>query len=462
MIALPRPTAPVLGCLLLAAAGLSTGAEPPKSAPKGGTTASSSNTAAGAVPAETPGGESLPLDDLRTFAQVLQKIRDSYVEPISDHDLLEAAIRGLLYDLDPHSAYLDPRDFSDLQVSTTGEFGGVGIEVGAGENFLKVVSPIDDTPASRAGLQPGDFIVKIDGESVKGVSLSEAVERMRGKVGSAVVLTIMREGRDKPFEVSLVREKIKMTSVRSRELAPGFGYLRITQFQIHTGADTEKQLRTLLNGKEPLRGLVLDLRNNPGGVLNGAQQVADLFLDGGNIVYTQGRDPGEQQRLDAMPGDILKGMPVVVLVNSGTASASEIVAGALQDQRRGVVVGTPTFGKGSVQTVFPLQQDRALKLTTARYFTPSGRSIQAQGIVPDIRIEDARLTRRDDGAAFREADLPGHLSNGNGNPERKGKDSDKPTALADDDYQLYEALNILRGITLSRADTGNPAPGDTR
>ncbi|MFZ5724449.1 MAG: S41 family peptidase [Pseudomonadota bacterium] len=421
------------------------------------TTFAASEPAATAEPATAAPGEPLPLDDLRVFAQVLQKIRDAYVEPISDHDLLEAAIRGLLYDLDPHSSYLDPRDFTDLQVNTTGEFGGLGLEVGIGDNFLKIVSPIDDTPASRAGLRPGDIIVKIDGDSVKGVNLNEAVDRMRGRIGSSVVLTILREGSEKPFDVKLVREKIKMASVRSRELAPGIGYLRITQFQTHTGNDAEKQVKALLAGKEKLRGLVIDLRNNPGGVLSGAQQVSDLFLDSGNIVYTQGREASEQQRLDALPGDLLAGLPVVVLVNAGTASASEIVAGALQDHRRAVIVGTPTFGKGSVQTVFPLQQDRALKLTTARYFTPAGRSIQAQGIVPDIRIDDARLTQRNDDEAFREADLPGHLANGNGSPERKGTEkTGKTGSLADEDYQLYEALNILRGMVLARGPDAAP------
>ncbi|MFZ5698976.1 MAG: S41 family peptidase [Pseudomonadota bacterium] len=398
----------------------------------------------------------LPLDDLRIFAQVLQQIRNSYVEPISDEELLGAAIHGLLYELDPHSTYLESKEFSDLQITTSGEFGGVGIEIGIADGFIKVVSPIDDTPASRAGLRPGDFVIRIDGDSVKGMSLSEAVDRMRGKVGTEVELTIMREGRDKPFDIPLMREKIKMTSVRSRELIPGFAYLRITQFQMRTGADAEKEIKALLDAKDPIQGLILDMRNNPGGVLSGAQQVADLFLDGGNIAYTQGRDNVVQQRLDATPGDLLKGLPLVVLVNAGTASAAEIVAGALQDQHRAVIVGTPTFGKGSVQTVFPLQQDRALKLTTARYYTPTGRSIQAQGIVPDIRVEDARLTQRDEGAAFREADLPGHLTNGNGAPERKGgnkkaQGEEKPKTLVEDDYQLYEALNILRGMVLARA-----------
>lgn len=402
-------------------------------------------------------GTALPLDELRLFAQVLQQIRDSYVEPVSDEELLKAAVHGLLYKLDPHSSYLEQKEYADLQVSTSGEFGGVGIEIGMGDGFLKIISPIDDTPASRAGIKPGDLVVRIDGDSVKGMNLSEAIDRMRGKIGTQIELTIMREGKDKPFDVSLVREKIKMTSVRTRELAPGYAWLRIAQFQVHTGADAAKILKTLTSAETPLRGLVLDMRNNPGGVLGGAQQVADLFLDGGNIVYTEGREGSSQQRLDATAGDMLQGLPIVVLINAGTASASEIVAGALQDQHRAVIVGTPSFGKGSVQTVFPLQKDRALKLTTARYFTPSGRSIQAQGIVPDIRIEDARLTQRDEDAAFREADLPGHLSNGNGAPERKGKeskdvkeDAEKPKSLAAEDYQLYEALNILQGMALAK------------
>ncbi|MFP5410677.1 MAG: S41 family peptidase [Gammaproteobacteria bacterium] len=404
---------------------------------------------------EVPTTDALPLEELRLFAQVLEHIRDAYVEPVSDRDLLDAAIHGLLFRLDPHSSYLEPEDFSDLRESTSGEFGGLGIEVGLDEGFLKVVSPIDDTPASRAGMQPRDLIIKIDGQSVKGLSLTQAVERMRGKIGTKVTLTVVREGQDKPFELTLTREKIRMASVRSRELEPGYGYLRITQFQTHTGSDAGKQLKTLLDGKTALQGLVLDLRNNPGGVLNGAQQVADLFLDGGNIVYTEGRDARAQQRLDATPGDLLDGLPLVVLVNGGTASAAEIVAGALQDHRRAVLVGTRTFGKGSVQTVLPLQRDRALKLTTARYYTPAGRSIQAEGIVPDVRVENAKLTARDE-RGTREADLPGHLANGGSKSAGKPAEETKPASLADEDYPLYEALNILRGIALSRAPATLP------
>lgn len=404
---------------------------------------------------DIPTTDALPLEELRLFAQVLEHIRDAYVEPVSDRELLDAAIHGLLFRLDPHSSYLQPEDFSDLRESTSGEFGGLGIEVGLDEGFLKVVSPIDDTPASRAGMQPRDLIIKIDDQSVKGLSLGQAVERMRGKIGTKVTLTVVREGQDKPFELTLTREKIRMASVRSRELAPGFGYLRITQFQTHTGSDAATQIKALVAGPKPLQGLVLDLRNNPGGVLNGAQQVADLFLDGGNIVYTEGRDARAQQRLDATPGDLLGGLPLVVLVNGGTASAAEIVAGALQDHRRGVVVGTQTFGKGSVQTVLPLQRDRALKLTTARYYTPAGRSIQAEGIVPDVRVENAKLTARDE-RGTREADLPGHLTNGSRKGDQKAADEEKPASLADEDYPLYEALNILRGIALSRAPATLP------
>lgn len=404
----------------------------------------------------TPGSrttEELPLEQLRLFALVLEQIRDAYVEPVSDSDLLDAAIHGLLFRLDPHSEYLQPEDFSSLRETTSGEFGGIGIEVGQEDGFIKVVSPIDDTPASRAGIQPGDMVTKIDGTSVKGLTLAQSVERMRGKIGTKVTLTVVREGIEKPMEIVLLREKIRMSSVRTRELAPGFGYLRITQFQTHTGSDAHKQLKALAEGKAPLQGLVLDLRNNPGGVLSGAQQVADLFLDSGNIVYTEGRDARAQQRLDATPGDLLDGAPIVVLVNRGTASASEIVAGALQDHRRAVIVGTQTFGKGSVQTVLPLQGERGLKLTTARYFTPSGRSIQAEGIVPDIRVENAKLTTRDE-SGMREAELPGHLGNGKARSSKTSEE--KPVSLADEDYLLYEALNILRGIALARAPATPP------
>ncbi|TBU87433.1 S41 family peptidase [Phytopseudomonas dryadis] len=393
----------------------------------------------------------LPLDELRTFAEVMDRIKAAYVEPVSDKTLLENAIKGMLSNLDPHSAYLDPQAFLELQESTSGEFGGLGIEVGMEDGFVKVVSPIDDTPASRAGIQPGDLIVKIDGKPTKGLSMMEAVEKMRGKAGSKIVLTLVRDG-GRPFDVELARAVIKVTSVKSQLLDPGYGYIRVTQFQVNTGEEVGKALNKLRkdNGKK-LSGLVLDLRNNPGGVLQSAVEVADHFLKQGLIVYTKGRIPNSELRFSADPLDASEGVPLVVLINGGSASASEIVAGALQDHKRGVVMGTDSFGKGSVQTVLPLNNDRALKLTTALYFTPNGRSIQAQGIVPDVEVARARLTRENDDPSLKEADLQGHLGNGNGGADRpsQGKAS-QPARPQDDDYQLSQALNLLKGLNVTR------------
>jgi len=328
-------------------------------------------------PAADQNAAPLPLDELRTFAEVMDRIKAAYVEPVTDKELLENAIKGMLSNLDPHSAYLDPKAFAELQESTSGEFGGLGIEVGTEDGFIKVVSPIDDTPASKAGIHPGDLIVKIDGKPTKGQSMMEAVESMRGKAGSKIVLTLVREG-GKPFDVELTRAVIKVTSVRSQMIDPGYGYIRVTQFQVNTGEEVGKALNKLRkeNGKK-LSGLVLDLRNNPGGVLQSAVEVADHFLKKGLIVYTKGRIPNSELRFSADPLDASEGVPLVVLINGGSASASEIVAGALQDHKRGIVMGTDSFGKGSVQTVLPLNNDRALKITTALYFTPNGRSIQA-------------------------------------------------------------------------------------
>ncbi|HWV08659.1 MAG TPA: S41 family peptidase, partial [Pseudomonas sp.] len=356
----------------------------------------------------------LPLDDLRTFAEVMDRIKAAYVEPVSDKTLLENAIKGMLSNLDPHSAYLEPEAFLELQESTSGEFGGLGIEVGMEDGFVKVVSPIDDTPASKAGIQPGDLIVKIDGQPTKGLSMMEAVEKMRGKAGSKILLTLVREG-GKPFDVELTRAVIKVKSVKSQLLEDGYGYIRITQFQVNTGEEVGKALAKLRkdNGKK-LRGLVLDLRNNPGGVLQAAVEVSDHFLKKGLIVYTEGRIANSELRFSADPADASEGVPLVVLINGGSASASEIVAGALQDHKRAVLMGTDSFGKGSVQTVLPLNNDRALKITTALYFTPNGRSIQAQGIVPDIEVARAKVTREQDDENIKEADLQGHLGNGNG------------------------------------------------
>jgi carboxyl-terminal processing protease len=395
----------------------------------------------------------LPLDELRTFAEVMDRIKSAYVEPVSDKTLLENAIKGMLSNLDPHSAYLEPDDFRDLQESTSGEFGGLGIEIGTEDGFIKVISPIDETPASAAGIQPGDLIVKIDGHPTKGMSMMEAVELMRGKTGSKIELTLVREG-GKPFDVELTRAVIKVKSVRSQFLEDGYGYIRISQFQVNTGEEVGKALNKLRkdNGKK-LRGIILDLRNNPGGVLQAAVEVSDHFLKSGLIVYTEGRIANSELRFNADPADASEGAPLVVLINGGSASASEIVAGALQDHKRGVLMGTDSFGKGSVQTVLPLNNDRALKLTTALYFTPKGRSIQAQGIVPDIEVARAKVTREQDTASIKEADLQGHLGNGNGGAERPSKGKTAPQSRPqDDDYQLSQALNLLKGLNVTRGD----------
>lgn len=406
-----------------------------------------------AAPATESGKAPLPLEDLRTFAEVLDRIKAAYVEPVSDKTLLENAIKGMLSNLDPHSAYLDPDAFRDLQESTSGEFGGLGIEVGMEDGFVKVVSPIDDTPASKAGIQPGDLIVKIDGQPTKGLSMLEAVDKMRGEAGSKILLTLVREG-GKPFDVELTRAVIRVKSVKSQMLEDGYGYVRITQFQVNSGEEVGKALNKLRkdNGKK-LRGLVLDLRNNPGGVLQAAVEVSDHFLKEGLIVYTEGRIANSELRFSADPVDASEGVPLVVLINGGSASASEIVAGALQDHKRGVLMGTDSFGKGSVQTVLPLNNGRALKLTTALYYTPNGRSIQAQGIAPDIEVTRAKLTREQDEEGLKEADLQGHLGNGNGGADKPSRgDAARPARLQDGDYQLSQALNLLKGLNVTRGE----------
>ena len=406
------------------------------------------------VEAPTASGKApLPLDELRTFAEVMDRIKSAYVEPVDDKTLLENAIKGMLSNLDPHSAYLEPEAFAELQESTSGEFGGLGIEVGVEDGFVKVVSPIDDTPASKAGIQPGDLIVKIDGQPTKGLSLMEAVDKMRGKAGSKIRLTLVRDG-GRPFDVELTRAVIKVRSVKSQLLEDGYGLIRISQFQVNTGEEVGKALAKLRkdNGKK-LNGLVLDLRNNPGGVLQAAVEVADHFLKKGLIVYTEGRIANSELRFNADPADASEGVPLVVLINGGSASASEIVAGALQDHKRGVLMGTDSFGKGSVQTVLPLNNDRALKLTTALYFTPNGRSIQAQGIVPDIEVARAKLTREQGDETIKEADLAGHLGNGNGGADKpSGSKKAHDPRPQDDDYQLSQALNLLKGLNVTRSN----------
>ncbi|MBA1443583.1 MAG: S41 family peptidase [Gammaproteobacteria bacterium] len=397
----------------------------------------------------------LPLQELRTFADIFGRIKASYVEPVEDKVLLESAIRGMLSDLDPHSSYLNEEEYKELRVGTSGEFGGLGIEVGMEDGFIKVISPIDDTPAQRAGVLAGDLIVRLDDTPVKGLSLNEAVNMMRGKPGSSLVLTIARKGVEKPLKIEVVRAVIKVTSVKSRLLDERFAYVRISQFQSHTADDMLKAVRKLeASAKAGLKGLVLDLRNNPGGVLNAAVSVSDAFLEQGLIVYTEGRVSDSALRFEAAPDDVLKGAPIVVLVNAGSASASEIVAGALQDHNRAVIMGKQTFGKGSVQTIIPINQHSAVKLTTARYFTPSGRSIQAEGITPDIELEDVEVSApKDNGVKpLKEADLSGHLENGNGKAKKRaGKkkdDKESKGSLAARDYQLSEALNLLKGLVI--------------
>lgn len=384
----------------------------------------------------------IPVTELRIFAEVLERVRLAYVEEVDEKKLLNAAVRGMLLELDPHSSYLEPEDFDELQISTQGEFGGLGIEITMEEDAITVVTPYDDTPASKAGLKPGDVIVAVDGDSVKGKSLQEVVKLLRGDVGSKVSVTLMPKSSDTPRTVDMQRDRIEVQSVRHKMLRPGFGYVRINQFQTRTGDDVKKALRALQN-EAPLKGLVLDLRNNPGGILTGAVEVADLFLHQGLIVYTEGRMREERMQYEATPNTLLANTPMVVLVNGGSASASEIVAGALQDHKRAVLAGQRTFGKGSVQSVLPLSGDSALKLTTARYFTPSGHSIQADGIHPDVVFAPAKVEEQSR-RSLREADLPRHLDIDHDATEDDSED------LAKEDYALYQALSLLTGIVLSQ------------
>ncbi|MDO6822693.1 S41 family peptidase [Marinobacter sp. 1_MG-2023] len=394
----------------------------------------------------------LPLDDLRKFTEVFSRIKAAYVEEVDDTQLLESAIKGMLSDLDPHSTYLAPQDYEKLEESTSGEFGGLGIEVGMENGFIKVIAPIDDTPAQQAGVQAGDLIIKLDEKPVKGMSLEEAVQLMRGKPGTILTLTIMREGENAPVEIDVERDVIKVTSVKSRMIENGYGYVRLTQFQAETGGQFTKALTELREDHGgTLDGLVLDLRNNPGGVLQAAVATADALLDEGLIVYTEGRIQSSRLRFSAKDGDIMAGTPIVVLINGGSASASEILAGALQDHKRAVIMGTQSFGKGSVQTVIPLDETHAIKMTTARYYTPDGRSIQATGIKPDIEVRPAELKELDSRPFFTEADLSGHLigqdeDTENNNKEQKAEN--QVVSIIDRDYQLRSALNLLKGLNI--------------
>lgn len=396
----------------------------------------------------------LPYEELRAFTEIFGRIKNDYVETVGDKKLLEDAIRGMLVGLDPHSAYLDIEEYKELREGTSGQFGGLGIEVTMENGFVKVVSPIDDTPAQRAGLKAGDLIVKLDEKPVKGMSLTDAVKIMRGEPGTDITLTVIREGEDAPLTVVITRDIIKVKSVKTRLLEKDYGYVRISSFQSRTGASLIEAVEELIeenNGK--LKGLVLDLRNNPGGVLQAAVEVSDAFLEQGLIVYTEGRIKNSQMRFNAEAGDVLDNAPLVVLVNAGSASASEIVAGALQDHKRAVIMGEKSFGKGSVQTILPTSNGAAVKLTTARYFTPSGRSIQAEGIDPDITLAKVKLEslEKSNYEPIKEADLSRHLDNGNGDEKQKdsnGNEEQKEDSLDMRDYALHEALNLLKGISI--------------
>lgn len=393
---------------------------------------------------------------LSLLGDVFEKVRAQYVEEVSDEQLVEAAINGMLTSLDPHSSYLSPKSFQDMRVQTKGEFGGLGIEVTMENGYVKVVSPIDDTPASEAGLQPGDYITHLDGEAVLGLTLSEAVERMRGKVGTPINLTI-RRAQEEPFDVEITRDIITIKSVRSRVIED-IGYIRITTFNEQTTVGLQEAVSEIKEELgDSLHGFVIDLRNNPGGLLDQAISVTDAFLERGEIVSTRGREEANASRVNATAGDITDGKPVVVLINGGSASASEIVAGALQDHRRAIVLGTQSFGKGSVQTILPLQGNAAMRLTTARYYTPSGRSIQAKGIEPDIKVELAKIEKIEEGRRRREADLRGAL----GNPDQPGAEPSSTETMPDpgeaaaesnddplEDYQLARAVDLLRGYHL--------------
>ncbi|APX12950.1 S41 family peptidase [Tateyamaria omphalii] len=418
---------------------------------------------AGPLLAQEKAANSSVYEQLDLFGDIFERIRGQYVEQVEPGELIEAAIDGMLTSLDPHSSYLSPDDAAQMQVQTRGEFGGLGIEVTQEEGFIKVVSPIDSTPAAEAGIEAGDFITHVDGESMLGLTLDEAVDKMRGPVGSEIIVTVVREGETEPFDVSIIRDTIELQAVRSRSQGETV-VLRVTTFNDKTTPNLvsklEEEVETL-GGMDAVNGFVLDLRNNPGGLLTQAIRVSDAFLEEGEIVSTRGRDPADGDRFNATPGDLAQGKPIVVLINGGSASASEIVAGALQDHRRAIVVGTKSFGKGSVQTVMPLRGDGAMRLTTARYYTPSGRSIQALGVSPDIVVEQPRRRPAEDEeedapasavGPRTEGELRGSLDNDSLSEDQiKQIEADRAKAqaaadLREEDYQLAYAIDILKGL----------------
>jgi carboxyl-terminal processing protease len=401
-----------------------------------------------AAPPPTPAKPAVSMEDIRLFTAVFGLVKQAYVEPVDDKALMQAAVHGLLAGLDPHSEYLDQHAMDQLSEDTSGSYDGLGLEVLSAEGTLRVIAPIDDTPAERAGIKPGDIITRIDDKTITSDNANEAVNLLRGKSGSSVMLSVLHEGASVPIDLKLMRETIKVASVRVRGLDPGYVYIRVAQFQEDTGAELKAKLAKVRGKQDGWRGAVLDLRSNPGGLLTSAVEISDDFLDSGRIVSTRGRLKQTDLTFSATPGDVLDGAPMVVLVDNGTASAAEIVAGALKDNHRALIMGRRTFGKGSVQTVLPLDDSHAVKLTTARYFTPSGTSIQAAGIQPDIELADLKLTVRDSppGLITGERDLPNHLKGEHEKDRREESNSAKRENL--DDYALSEALNLLKGLAL--------------
>jgi carboxyl-terminal processing protease len=401
---------------------------------------------------EKPPAVSTSFEELQLFADTFDAIRRGYVEDVTDAELFEMAVKGMLTSLDPHSAYLTDEDYENLQESTEGQFTGLGIEIGYRGGFIAIVTPIDGSPAIEAGLKAGDVILKIDGTSTQGMSTSESSTYMRGPEGTTVTLEIGRAGESQPLDVVVTRGVIDVPSVRSREIHNGYWLIRVSRFQRDSGREVANAIESALE-KGEVKGVVLDVRNNPGGVMNASVEMASTFLDGGLVVYTKGRHPGSMNTYNAEPGELLPGVPVVVLVNGGSASASEIIAGALQDRGRAVIMGTQSFGKGSVQTVLPVSESKALKLTTSLYYTPSGRSIQAEGIVPDVVVERAQLTSLEQGNRLREADLNRSIENTGSKVETE---TEAIATLREDDNQVYEAFTLLKGINVYQSLGATP------
>jgi carboxyl-terminal processing protease len=417
-------------------------------------------------PAAPASASSVPdrvdLDDIRNFSRVYEIVRQAYVEPVDNKTLMKAAISGMLSGLDPHSEYLDKEGLDELNEDTTGQYGGLGIEVLQVDGTLRIIAPIDDTPAARAGIKPGDTIVKVNGKVVEPENIDDMFKELRGDPGTKITLTILHEKSDKPIDMPLVRERISVTSVKVREIEPGYAYIRVSQFQDDTAPDLEKKLGELIKKNGPQKGAILDLRSNPGGLLTAAVGVSDDFLNSGTIVTTRGRLQDSNLSFEAHPGDLLNGAPMVVLVDNGTASAAEIVSGALKDNHRALIIGRRTFGKGVVQTVLPLDAEHAVKITTARYYTPNGTSIQAEGIKPDIALADLAVNKADGPPVLvsSEADLPNHLAN---EDSKTGQDIDNDGSaenakLATQDYALSQALNVLKGLALNRSLPAAVAP----